>query len=81
VLAESHFPHRANRLSQVDDAAVTFPPPAPACPAREPLKTFTLDTFELDHHSYSWGVRAPGQRHRGRPVLFREVGHTSLIVT
>jgi hypothetical protein len=78
VLTESHFPHRVNRPSQVDDAALTFPPPPNARRAREPLKTFTPNTCKLYHDSHIWSVRAPGHCHWGRSVLFREVGHTSL---
>jgi hypothetical protein len=76
-----HIHHRFNRLSQGDNAAVPFPPPAPACPAREPLKTFTLGTFEFHHDSHIWSVRAPGHRHTGRPVLFREVHHIFFLVS
>jgi hypothetical protein len=66
-------------VSQVDHAAVTFPPPAQAFAAREPLKMFTLDPYEFDHHGHIWSVRAPGHRRRGS-VLFREVRHISFIV-
>jgi hypothetical protein len=75
----SHVPHRVNRVSQVDHAAVTFPPPAQAFAAREPLKTFTLNPYGFDHHSHIWSVGAPGHRHRGS-VLFREVRHIFFIV-
>jgi len=81
VLTESHFPHRVNRLSQVDDAAVTFPPPPNALRAREPLKTLAPNTCKLHHYSHVWGMRAPGHRCMVRSVLFRGVGHASVIDT
>jgi hypothetical protein len=80
VQAVSQLPHAANRLVQVNDAVFTFPPPAHAYTAREPSESFTLNTFEFHHYSHIWSVRAPGHRHRGS-VLFREVRHTTFVVS